>query len=44
MLEAVAEGNRPMDAMVLEGYSSGDRAQQAAQTVSQATDAQGVLS
>ncbi len=40
MLEAVAEGNRPMDAMVLEGYSSRDRAQQAAQTVSQATDAQ----
>ena len=40
MLEAVAEGKRPMDAVILEGYSDGDRAKQAAQTVSQATDAQ----
>lgn len=40
MLEAVAEGKRPMDAVILEGYSNGDRAKQAAQTVSQATDAQ----
>lgn len=40
MLEAVAEGNRPMDAVVLEGYSNGDRANEAAQTVSRATDAQ----
>lgn len=40
MLEAVAEGKRPQDAMVLEGYSNTDRAEQAAQVVSQATDAE----
>ncbi len=40
MMEAVAEGGRPMDAVVLEGYSDSERARQAAQTVSQATDAQ----
>lgn len=39
MMEAVAEGKRPMDAIVLEGYSKIDRANQAAQTISQATDA-----
>ena len=40
MLEAVAEGNRPMDAMLLEGYSNADRAKQAAEAVGQATDAE----
>lgn len=40
MLEAVAEGGRPMDAMLLEGYTNADRAKQAAKAVGQATDAE----
>ena len=39
MLGAIAEGNRPTDAILLEGYSYADRAKQAAETVAQATDA-----
>lgn len=39
MLEAVAEGNRPQDAVVLAGYGNLDRAEQAVQVVSQVTDA-----
>ena len=40
MVEAVAEGNRPVDAVILEGYSNRDRAEQAVQAVNQATDAE----
>lgn len=39
MLGAIAEGNHPADAILLEGYSYADRAKQAAETVAQATDA-----
>lgn len=39
MMTAISEGNRPGDAMVLDGYSLTDRAQQAAEVVEQATDA-----
>jgi hypothetical protein len=39
MGEAVAEGNRPMDGMLIEGYSLADQAQDAMDVVSQATDA-----
>ena len=39
MTEAMAEGQRPKDAVILEGYSNIDRAVQAAETVEQATDA-----
>ena len=39
MTEAMAEGRRPKDAVILEGYSNFDRAVQAAETVEQATDA-----
>lgn len=39
MTEAMAEGRRPKDAVILEGYSNIDRAVQAAETVEQATDA-----
>lgn len=38
MMEAMQEGKRPKDAVLLEGYSISDRAAQAAETVSQATD------
>ena len=40
MFEAVAEGGRPADAIILEGYRNTDRAKQAEQVVKQATDAQ----
>lgn len=40
MAEAVAEGNRPVDAVILAGYGNRDRAEQAVQTVNQATDAE----
>lgn len=40
MLEALAEGGRPMDAMVLGGYSYADRARDAAQVVEQAADSE----
>ncbi len=39
MVDAIADGKRPRDAIVLEGYSNIDRAEEAVQTVSQATDA-----
>ncbi len=39
IMEAVAEGGRPKDAVILDGYSYAERAQQAAQVVEQATDA-----
>lgn len=39
MITAISEGNRPGDAMVLDGYSLADRAQQAAEVVEQAADA-----
>ena len=39
MTEAMAEGQSPKDAVILEGYSNIDRAVQAAETVEQATDA-----
>lgn len=39
MMTAVSEGNRPGDAMVLDGYSMADRAQQAAEVVENITDA-----
>ena len=39
MMTAISEGNRPGDAMVLDGYSMADRAQQAAEVVENATDA-----
>lgn len=39
ILEAVAEGRRPKDAVILDGYRNIERAQAAAQTVAQATDA-----
>lgn len=39
MMTAISEGNRPGDAMVLDGYSMADRAQQAAEVVERATDA-----
>ncbi len=39
MLEAVSEGKRPQDAMALEGYGNAARAEQAAETVEKATDA-----
>lgn len=39
MMVAISEGNRPKDTMVLDGYSLADRAQQAAEVVENATDA-----
>lgn len=39
MMTAISEGNRPKDAMVLDGYSLADRAQQVAEVVENATDA-----
>lgn len=39
MLEAMAEGGRPKDAILIDGYSNADRAVAAEQVVSQATDA-----
>lgn len=39
IMQAIAEGRRPKDAVVLEGYSNIERAQQAAQVVEQASDA-----
>ncbi len=39
MLGAIAEGNRPSDAILMEGYSFAGRAKEAAETVAQATDA-----
>lgn len=39
MMTAISEGNRPGDAMVLEGYGLEDRAKQAAEVVENATDA-----
>lgn len=39
IMEAVAEGGRPKDAVILDGYSYAERAQQAAQAIEQATDA-----
>ena len=38
IMEAVAEGGRPKDAVILDGYSYAERAQQAAQVIEQATD------
>ena len=38
MMEAMAEGNRPGDAILLSGYSNMERAAQAAEVVEQATD------
>ncbi len=40
MAAAIAEGSRPKDAVILDGYSFTDRAQQAMDTIAQATDAQ----
>ena len=40
MAEAIAEGGQPADAVILEGYSLADRAEQAMETVVQATDAE----
>ena len=40
MTEAIAEGGRPADAVILEGYSLADRAERAMETVAQATDAE----
>ncbi|MCI9137087.1 MAG: hypothetical protein HFH48_05930, partial [Lachnospiraceae bacterium] len=40
MLEALAEGKRPTDAVVLDGYDNVSRAEEAAQVVEQATDSQ----
>lgn len=37
-MEAIAEGRRPKDAVIVEGYSNVERAQQAAQTIEQSTD------
>ncbi len=37
-MEAVADGRRPKDAVIVEGYSNMERAQQAAQTIERATD------
>lgn len=39
ILEAIAEGGRPKDAVLLDGYSNADRAATAEQVVNQATDA-----
>lgn len=39
IMEAVIEGRRPKDAVVLDGYSDMERAQAAVQTLEQATDA-----
>ncbi len=39
ILEAVSEGRRPKDAVILEGYSDAARAQAAVQTIENATDA-----
>lgn len=39
IMEAVTEGRRPKDAVILDGYSDIERAGTAAQTVEQATDA-----
>ncbi len=38
MMTAVSEGGRPQDALVLDGYSLADQAQQAAEIVENATD------
>lgn len=38
MMTAISEGNRPKDAMVLDGYSLADRAQQTMEVVENATD------
>ena len=37
-MRAIAEGGRPKDAVIVDGYSNVERAQQAAQTIEQATD------
>ena len=39
IMEAVAEGRRPKDAVILDGYSDMERAQAAQQTIEQARDA-----
>lgn len=39
MAEAMAEGQRPQDAVILDGYSNTDRARQAAETIERAADA-----
>ncbi len=39
MAEAMAEGGRPGDGVILDGYRNTDRAQQAAETIEHATDA-----
>lgn len=39
VFQAISEGGRPKDAVILDGYSNIERAQQAAQVVEQATDA-----
>ncbi len=38
-VQAIAEGGRPQDAVILDGYSNMERAQEAAQVVENATDA-----
>ncbi len=38
MADAVAEGNRPMDGMLIEGYSLADQAREAAEIIAGATD------
>lgn len=38
-LQAIAEGGRPQDAVILDGYSNMERAQEAAQVIENATDA-----
>ena len=38
-MQAIAEGGRPKDAVIVDGYSNAERAQQAAQTIEQAEDA-----
>ena len=40
MLETMAEGKRPSEAVILEGYSNVARAEQAVETVNQVTDAE----
>ncbi|MEY8391190.1 DUF6240 domain-containing protein [Lachnospiraceae bacterium 45-W7] len=39
MAEAMAEGRRPQDAVILDGYRNTERARQAAETIEQTTDA-----
>lgn len=38
-MQAIAEGGRPQDAVILDGYSNMERAQEAAQVIENATDA-----